>query len=368
MRFSLFGLTGILTLGLLMAGSAVANERDYLADELPEITICPLGLDQVKHWNAVQLAGAALVCDQMGFLEEAYLFFEASRARNSVDQRLFAEDDARVDQSAVEAQVIALLNQLQLGRYYGEDIPAFEKLFSDAADAVFHWSPQVEGYDPGFSVRAMPSEEKYRKFLRLVPAGTYASVAERIAFGLDPELSELLEASRRVREAGRFADLEELQRLGGLISARRDVLQRAFREDFQPTLVQGLVARAGIFGSDDNANEQALFVATSIIPTELGTRFGIDIEIGGVLPGSHDYLIMRVLHPAFPDADGELQTETAWTYAGRRRTGGQIVDNISFRFERPEQLVPGNWTLEVEYFGRVLVSRTFHVVAVDEED
>lgn len=44
---------------------------------------------------------------------------------------------------------------------------------------------------------------------------------------------------------------------------------------------------------------------------------------------------------------------------------GRVKDTITYAFSRDDQLLPGDWTLQILYYGEVLLSRTFEVVDVD---
>lgn len=374
MRFWFRGPAVGLLAGMLVSGPLLGYERDLPEDYLPGVTYCPAGLDSVGSWNAVALAEAAVACEEMGLPVEAYLFYEASEARSFVDRRLFPTEAAEEDQVAVEQKANAL--RRQFGARFRMDDPEVRLAVLETYDKVFHWLPDVEGYDPGFPVKGMPSAEEYHQLFRIWPAGTYAGISQQIVLDLDVELAELIEEIRQFREATPRPDPYVLQTLATPIRVRREEVKRAFIEAFEPVLVEGRIGRFGIFDSPDPADADAsppakmpeeFHLSTLIVPAELGFRFGFLYELGGVLPGTEDRLEMRVVHPRFLDVDGQLQTVTTWSFTGRHRRPGYIIDSFTYRFDQPEQLKPGDWTLEIIYFDRVLLSKTFQVIEIEAQ-
>ncbi len=108
MRFFGKQVVPVLLVGVLACGSVFGFKNDLPADYAPEITYCPPGLEAFKNAHTVALAEAAVACSEMDLLADAFLFFQASKARSAVDRRLLVPEDALEEQTAFETRALAL--------------------------------------------------------------------------------------------------------------------------------------------------------------------------------------------------------------------------------------------------------------------
>lgn len=94
------------------------------------------------------------------------------------------------------------------------------------------------------------------------------------------------------------------------------------------------------------------------VPARLGVRFGVRYRVTGVPEGSVAPLtaVWRVPEPGLKDAKtGEIQREIVSEL--QRPMGSTSVRG--FRLDSEAELLPGDWTLELRFADRVLLTRTF---------
>jgi len=378
MRFFSKQVVPVLLVGALACGSVLGFQNDLPADYSPEITYCPPGLEAFKNAHTVALAEAAMACSEMDLLADAFLFFQASEARSAIDRRLLVPEDALEEQTAFETRARAL--RFKFGSRFTVADAKLAIGILNAYSKVFEWSPQVEGYDPGFSVEIMPPADLYHQLFRMAVANSYARHVQSLYLDLDPEYAELRETLQRLTRSDPRPDHFEMQSLAAPAGARRKALMKTFIEEFEPTIVEGRIVRYGLFESFDeieqgsnpavadgtrSARESIVFHERSlVVPAEIGLQFGFDFKIAGVVQGTEDRLTVRIIHPPMPNSDSILQTVSTRRFASSSRLG-RVEEHVSYRFSEPHQLLPGNWTLQVVYFDRIMLSKTFEVIEVD---
>lgn len=100
---------------------------------------------------------------------------------------------------------------------------------------------------------------------------------------------------------------------------------------------------------------------TTTIPAELGVRFGFRTLVSGAPEGAQIPVQMVLTFPPAglrnPDT-GKIVTKEQWDAA-------VLIGTPSYKgynFEHPEELVPGKWTWQIWYQGRLLAEQSFTVV------
>ncbi len=99
---------------------------------------------------------------------------------------------------------------------------------------------------------------------------------------------------------------------------------------------------------------------TNRIPAKLGTAFGVKFRPVGTAPDgvSTFRVLWRAPDPGIPDAvTGKPMRDDGCAYA--YRTG--VTTFQGFRFERPAELIPGAWALEIWNGDRKLLAYGFTV-------
>jgi uncharacterized protein DUF3859 len=105
-------------------------------------------------------------------------------------------------------------------------------------------------------------------------------------------------------------------------------------------------------GKEILAHPRAAIERTDRVPARLGVMFGVvhsfeDIPEGGFVAG-------LVRHPPLPAAGGGTKTESLLRKEPESPATG-------FRFDRPGEVVRGDWSFEFHYQGNVLCRQTFIV-------
>jgi hypothetical protein len=100
---------------------------------------------------------------------------------------------------------------------------------------------------------------------------------------------------------------------------------------------------------------------TTRIPACLGTRFGITYSLVGATEGMPVNIIEVYNFPDSglhrPGASSPIH-DTRFERAALPGTGG---NQIWYEFDKPWELVPGEWTLEIRDGDRLLASKTFTI-------
>lgn len=91
---------------------------------------------------------------------------------------------------------------------------------------------------------------------------------------------------------------------------------------------------------------------TDELEARLGRGFGFQYALMGLI--ERDHLSATVLHPVMKRPDGSVTSSLSVPW----NTG---LDSITWWFERREELLPGEWTLRIDYKGRELCAKTFHI-------
>jgi hypothetical protein len=99
---------------------------------------------------------------------------------------------------------------------------------------------------------------------------------------------------------------------------------------------------------------------TTRIPARLGTMFGVKFRPVGAMPdGVTNFRVLwRAPDPGIPDAvTGKPRRDDGCAYAYRMG----VTTFQGFRFERPAELIPGAWALEIWHGDRKLLAYGFTV-------
>ncbi|MDR3402653.1 MAG: DUF3859 domain-containing protein [Chthoniobacter sp.] len=117
-------------------------------------------------------------------------------------------------------------------------------------------------------------------------------------------------------------------------------------------------------GREQNSPGAQFDQHTNKIPARLGIGFGFRFKLTDLPEADSVDLDTIVKHPPFKDQHGIIKREFRLT-----TTLGVVNHTVSevsgYGLERPEELVPGQWTMEHWYHGRKLVSQTFQVLPPD---
>ena len=105
-------------------------------------------------------------------------------------------------------------------------------------------------------------------------------------------------------------------------------------------------------------DEFKLVMNTTNIPARVGTRFGFRYEILGVPANAPIILSMIARHPPIKNSTtGRTETTDSYrlkSWIGKTYTSGSL--------DEPSDCVPGPWTFEVWYGGKMLCEQSFLVV------
>ncbi len=105
-----------------------------------------------------------------------------------------------------------------------------------------------------------------------------------------------------------------------------------------------------------------LAVTSDYIPLLKGIYFGYKLKLDG-LPSGTVALTWTVKHPPFHKADGS--TDTGYSLVRKVHIGlGSFTGNAGYILSDEDELVPGDWTISYSYNGKVLVTKTFHIVDI----
>jgi len=98
---------------------------------------------------------------------------------------------------------------------------------------------------------------------------------------------------------------------------------------------------------------------TTRVPAKLGTTVGVKfLPVGTVLDGVANFrVVWRAPDPGILDATGKPRRDDGCAYAYRMG----VTTFHGFRFERPAELIPGLWALEVWHADRKLLAYGFTV-------
>lgn len=113
----------------------------------------------------------------------------------------------------------------------------------------------------------------------------------------------------------------------------------------------------GVGGFRENETRH-LIRQTSCISAQLGTLFGIVVRHTASDASLRVPVQMVVKHPPITKPDGTIQTSGS----GRKTLLSEGL-YLGWRFEEPYEMVPGIWTVQVHYNGKVVTEKKFTVVA-----
>lgn len=116
-----------------------------------------------------------------------------------------------------------------------------------------------------------------------------------------------------------------------------------------PRLKASLESTVGLF---PNLAAYRLVTETDEVEARTGSGFGFLYALTGFFDSRE--LTATVLHPVIRNRDGTTTSRLTIPWKTDR-------DSITWWFDSPEKLVPGDWTLRVEFEGRALCEKTFSV-------
>jgi len=119
-------------------------------------------------------------------------------------------------------------------------------------------------------------------------------------------------------------------------------------------------AASAAVGSPVRAAAAVLQTDTDTIEARPGTNFGFEYTVTGLPTDRPVRLELVVRHPPMRFDDGTTRSESRGAVTAVP-ADGRYHDVFLYRFDRPDDLVPGDWTLQVSRDGRVLAERVFHV-------
>lgn len=99
------------------------------------------------------------------------------------------------------------------------------------------------------------------------------------------------------------------------------------------------------------------------IKAKLGTRFGIQVLVGGSPKRQVANLLTKVIHPPLPVNDTDQTTEID-TWESPMNIG--VPRFTGWNFEDQKELVPGKWTIQILYRDEVLAEKVFDVEILGE--
>ena len=112
-------------------------------------------------------------------------------------------------------------------------------------------------------------------------------------------------------------------------------------------------------GKSNNAIASQLVESTTTVKTSIGTTFGMLVKLLGEPEGAIVTSHFRCRHPELTDpVSGHTGEIDEWE--SPRPIG--VPRYASYTFDHDWELVPGKWTIQVLFGGKVLAEKTFDVV------
>jgi Domain of unknown function (DUF3859) len=111
-------------------------------------------------------------------------------------------------------------------------------------------------------------------------------------------------------------------------------------------------------GKVSDHDSSRLVETTTTVKARKGVVFGFKYEIRGLRDGEHSGFEMRVTHPPMKGPDGRVSTlSQAPTFIDSQ--AGVAGNDLLYKLSQDFEVLPGQWTLEALYQGRVVLSKTF---------
>jgi len=101
---------------------------------------------------------------------------------------------------------------------------------------------------------------------------------------------------------------------------------------------------------------------TTRIPAKPGISFGFWFLLTGITEKGSVELKKVVRHPQMKNSRGQDEDHYTTTGTGPV-TNGSVFAGAAYTLDSPEELKPGQWTFEIYYHGKKLVSQSFTVYA-----
>jgi hypothetical protein len=109
-------------------------------------------------------------------------------------------------------------------------------------------------------------------------------------------------------------------------------------------------------GKEVVAHPRARIQQTDRVPGKLGVLFGVVHRFEGIPAGGIVAAVIR--HPPLPKPGGGTSTESMLPKE-------PDASGTGFRFDRAEEIVPGEWIFEFQHEGHVLCRKSFTVEKAD---
>jgi hypothetical protein len=137
--------------------------------------------------------------------------------------------------------------------------------------------------------------------------------------------------------------------LGGCAPACDIIAAGTFEHIDNPRLKASLDSTEGLF---PNLSPYRLLEETDEVEARLGVGFGFQYALTGFMERKD--VTATIHHPPLKDENGKVSTGFTTPWKTDR-------DSITWWFDRKEDLVAGEWTLQLEHEGRPMCGKTFRV-------
>jgi Domain of unknown function (DUF3859) len=97
---------------------------------------------------------------------------------------------------------------------------------------------------------------------------------------------------------------------------------------------------------------------THVIPSRLGTSFGIRTRLDGPSLGSRIICAVKVIHPPIVDPNSGAKRYVEQWFTQRQIGKSEAA---GYTFSQREDLVPGQWTIQLIYQKKVIAEKSFEV-------
>ena len=111
-------------------------------------------------------------------------------------------------------------------------------------------------------------------------------------------------------------------------------------------------------GSIHPVSSAILVAKTNQIPAKVGTSFGLMFILNGTPADSEADVDVIVKHPSFKTPDGKTTAKldkVTWRYRMDEKVG------YTYTFDHDWEAVPGKWSIEIWWRGKMLTSKRFLV-------
>lgn len=127
--------------------------------------------------------------------------------------------------------------------------------------------------------------------------------------------------------------------------------------------ITGKIIEVGTFefGPGQPGHRETHFTSHGdVITARLGSKFGFRFTLNNLPDAPSFDLKTAVTHPSFTNKEGTTETHYELTTTVPVANGSS-TSITGYSFDHPEELVPGVWTFEHSYRGKILVKQAFTV-------